>query len=436
MLCASNSMTVVYSCSPAFEHWASGGNCASAPAFIAPMLVPTIMDQFLQHQDAETRNDPKFKEFCLTIQVTNFHFIKAVKGKQHWNNSHPYCLIARVEATLSQLSESLPDHRNSFLIIIPGVQRPCSSGYIMLYIIWLVSRLIINSNLIPLAWRTSNGLTNCFCKFLPALPARKRPGEEIRSTYSGFRCLSARIPGTDTRFRLRRDIRCKVCRELLKIAVYKHVQTIYGLVFRVPKGGWNAGPYIFYMQRFVLPTTWAKNHEPMGTLQVVNDGGHVIKVYWGRVLWAQWIMVMMMFCPSLRNRWYVWRAFAPPPESTKAVKFPLPFTGWSLPKPAHSNRQQMWLYRFPLRSSFLIFFCETGICMIQPWMRINTAIALLRSCKWTRNRSKHWKCSTPFLCHVHLTLCCGLFGLLGPFMWKTLPIYRTPGISPRRWSSH
>ena len=35
----------------------------------------------------------------------------------------------------------------------------------------------------------------------------------------------------------------------------------------------------------------------------------------------------------------------------------------------------------------------------------------------------------------HLTLCCGLFGLLGPFMWKTLPIDRTPGISPRRWSS-
>ena len=24
------------------------------------------------------------------------------------------------------------------------------------------------------------------------------------------------------------------------------------------------------------------------------------------------------------------------------------------------------------------------------------------------------------------TLCCGLFGLFGPFMWKTLPIYRTP----------
>ena len=42
------------------------------------------------------------------------------------------------------------------------------------------------------------------------------------------------------------------------------------------------------------------------------------------------------------------------------------------------------------------------------------------------------KCSANFLCHAHLTLCCGLFGLLGPFVWKTLPIYRTPGISPLR----
>ena len=139
------------------------------------MLVPTIMDQFLQHQDAETRNDPKFKEFCLTIQVTNFHFIKAVKGKQHWNNSHPYCLIARVEATLSQLSESLPDHRNSFLIIIQGVQRPCSSGYIMLYIIWLVSRLIINSNLIPLGLAHLKWFNELFLQIPSSTPSSKAP---------------------------------------------------------------------------------------------------------------------------------------------------------------------------------------------------------------------------------------------------------------------